>query len=138
MFGSWNSRRAEAYGNLTSQVASLTGDTESSADRDRQPGQGLARASSARAMGRVATPPVPGTGGMLEYCDFQEQVSVTIDERTCVPTWSCKLPGEKNIVIDSKVPLTAYLAALEAPDEATHNAASGWTTRGKFGSTSIA
>src|SRR5204862_1647685 len=57
--------------------------------------------------------------GMVEYCDFEEQPTLTCEERRMRPDVIVRLPGGKYVVIDAKAPLDAYLKALEAPDEAS-------------------
>ena len=58
--------------------------------------------------------------GMLDRCDFDEQPTIAgDDDRRLRPDVIVTLPGGKHVVIDAKVPLDAYLKALEAPDEAS-------------------
>jgi DNA recombination protein RmuC len=56
--------------------------------------------------------------GMVEHCDFAEQVSVTTDENERLrPDMVVNLPGGGTIVVDSKVALDAYLDAIECDDD---------------------
>jgi len=50
--------------------------------------------------------------GLVDRCDFTEQQSVMVDERRLRPDLVVHLPGERNVVIDAKAPLDAYLDAL--------------------------
>ena len=54
---------------------------------------------------------------MTEHCDFTEQPSVSTEAGRLRPDMIVKLPADKNIVIDSKVPLQAYLDAVNVDDE---------------------
>ncbi len=58
--------------------------------------------------------------GMLEHCDFVEKESATTETGARqTPDLIVKLPGDATIVIDSKVPIDAYLAASSAKDDGT-------------------
>ncbi|MEU3165924.1 DNA recombination protein RmuC [Streptosporangium sp. NPDC006930] len=54
--------------------------------------------------------------GMQRFCDFDEQVSVTTPDGVLRPDMIVRLAGGKNIVVDSKVSLAAYLEAAESAD----------------------
>ncbi len=60
--------------------------------------------------------------GMNARCDFDEQVGLTTDEGVLRPDMVVRLAGGKNIVVDSKVSLAAYLEAAEADDESVREA----------------
>jgi DNA recombination protein RmuC len=60
--------------------------------------------------------------GMVEHCHFTEQQTIQGDEGRLRPDVIVQLPGGKQIVVDAKAPLDAYLRALEAPDEAARRA----------------
>jgi DNA recombination protein RmuC len=60
--------------------------------------------------------------GMSSRCDFDEQVGVTTSEGALRPDMVIRLAGGKNIVVDSKVSLAAYLEAAEAGDEEVRTA----------------
>src|SRR5258706_8375289 len=57
--------------------------------------------------------------GMLNYCDFVEQETVRTDAGTLRPDLIVKLPAGKTIVVDAKAPVSHYLDAMAATDEAT-------------------
>ena len=60
--------------------------------------------------------------GMLRHCDFVEQSTVTGEDGKLRPDVVVRLPGSKQAVVDAKVPLHAYLEAVEATDDTVQRA----------------
>src|SRR5260370_42446191 len=77
---------------------------------------------------------------MVKNCDFVEQETHESDGVRIRPDMVVRLPGDRSLVVDAKVPLTAYLDAVGAVDDASRRAAlqrhgqqEGWHVR-QFGS----
>ncbi len=68
--------------------------------------------------GEVQLRSVVERSGMVPYCDYVEKESVTSDGRRLTPDMIVRLPNGACIVIDSKVPIDAYLTAAETQDDA--------------------
>lgn len=60
--------------------------------------------------------------GMLNYCDFVEQSTVSSETGTLRPDVVVRLPAGRTIVVDAKAPISSYIDAIAITDEATRNA----------------
>jgi DNA recombination protein RmuC len=59
--------------------------------------------------------------GLLEHCDFAEQVTAATDHQGVRPDLVVRLHGGRTVVVDAKAPFDAYLSAMEARDEHTRD-----------------
>ena len=72
--------------------------------------------------GEVQLRNVVERSGMVEYCDYAEKESVSSDGRRLTPDMVVRLPNSACIVIDSKVPIDAYLNAADTLDDTARDA----------------
>ena len=77
----------------------------------------LKRPSTRGSWGEIQLRNVVEMAGMVNHCDFLEQSTIQTGEGALRPDMLVKLPGGKLVVVDSKVPLDAYLSALESERE---------------------
>ncbi|MQA28235.1 MAG: DNA recombination protein RmuC [Luteitalea sp.] len=112
-------RRVQEGATLLQRVASLDATGRELQSETRRLVDALKRPGVRGRWGEIQLKRVVELAGMLEHCDFNEQQTLNGNDRRLRPDVIVNLPGGKHVVVDAKVPLDAYLKALEAPDEAT-------------------
>lgn len=108
--------RAEDKSAIQEQVKAIGESLQISAKETNKLVTALSAPKGAGRWGETTLRNVMEHAGLSPYCDFDEQVSDTVDGKNLRPDVVIKLPGGREIVVDSKVSLEDYLKSLDAAD----------------------
>lgn len=111
-------QREGAYAAMRQQLGLLAEDQRRLQSETANLVKALRRPDVRGRWGEMQLRRVAELAGMIEHCDFTEQTSVTnSDGQRLRPDMIVHLPSQRQIVIDAKTPIDAYLSAIEADDQ---------------------
>jgi DNA recombination protein RmuC len=109
--------RRQAHGELAQMVKMLGDGVGTLRQETGNLVSALRRPATRGSWGEIQLRNAVEMAGMVSHCDFLEQSTIRTDGGALRPDMLVRLPGEKLIVVDAKVPLDAFLSALEAEQE---------------------
>jgi len=110
--------RSEAYGGIRNQLEEMQNSQKWLAQETQNLVKALRRPEVRGRWGEITLRRLVELAGMVEHCDFVEQVHTVSDGQIIRPDMLVKMPDERHLVVDVKTPLDAYLEAVEAKDDA--------------------
>ncbi|RKN28320.1 DNA recombination protein RmuC [Micromonospora musae] len=109
--------RVDAYAELREQVRSMSVVSGELRTETKQLVAALRAPQVRGRWGEHQLRRIVEAAGMLEHCDFAEQVTAATDHQVVRPDLVVRLHGGRSVVVDAKAPFDAYLTAMEARDE---------------------
>jgi DNA recombination protein RmuC len=113
--------RKEAYGALHKHLETMAQTQLLLQGETRNLVQALRRPEVRGQWGEMTLKRLAELAGMVEHCDFTTQETVSGEDGKLRPDMVVRMPDGREIVVDVKTPLDAYLSAVEATDDATRN-----------------
>jgi len=110
--GEIENKRERAYGQMETLLAAMKTTTENLNSGTNQLVSALKTSHVRGKYGEISLRRVVEVAGLSPYCDFSEQVSVSTDDGRLRPDMTIQLPGHRHLIVDSKVPLAAYMRAF--------------------------
>lgn len=115
--------RQEAFGNIRGLLESISLSQQTLNSETRNLVTALRRPEVRGQWGEMTLRRLVELAGMVEHCDFTEQEHTRSDDGALRPDMIVHLAEGRQLVVDVKTPLDAYLAAVEAPDDVAREAA---------------
>jgi len=109
--------RKEAYGSLHKHLESMAQSQQSLQQETRNLVTALRRPEVRGQWGELTLKRLAELAGMVEHCDFYQQESIKTDAGMLRPDMIVRMPDGREIVVDVKTPLDAYLNAIEADSD---------------------
>jgi DNA recombination protein RmuC len=109
--------RSEAYGGIKNQLEAMQLSQISLKQETQNLVNALRRPEVRGRWGEITLRRLVELAGMVEHCDFVEQVHTESDGKIIRPDMVVRMPDRRQLVVDVKTPLDAYLTAAEAPDD---------------------
>jgi DNA recombination protein RmuC len=110
--------RSEAYGGIKNQLEEMQLNQKSLRQETQNLVNALRRPEVRGRWGEITLRRLVELAGMVEHCDFAEQVHTETDGQIIRPDMVVRMPDHRELVVDVKTPLDAYLSAAEAKDDA--------------------
>lgn len=111
--------RKEAYGSLRNTIDQMNLSQKSLQEETQNLVQALRRPEVRGQWGEMTLRRLAELSGMVAHCDFFEQTHTTTETGAIRPDMIVRLPESREIIVDAKTPLDAYLSAMQAKDDVT-------------------
>lgn len=107
----------ETHGSLSRHLETMAQTQSQLQSETRNLVQALRRPEVRGQWGEMTLKRLAELAGMVEHCDFYEQEHVNTEDGAIRPDMVVRMPDGREIIVDVKTPLDAYLTAVEVPDD---------------------
>jgi DNA recombination protein RmuC len=113
--------RKESFGGIAAQLKLMSQGQQQLETETRNLVNALRRPEVRGRWGEMTLKRLAELAGMVDRCDFQEQVHTNTEDGALRPDMVIRLPDERELVVDAKTSLDSYIAAIEARDAQTRD-----------------